>query len=79
MSTEPDWIYPSDAQRVYDYLDGDGDLLAVDVVEKSWLAVSLRQHGEETVILAVLINDPAEARKLAAQLLNWADDKEDEA
>lgn len=71
-----DWgLVPNGGVNLYDYIDGDGDLLSVDVFDGVWLAVSIYKHGR-TALLTVLINDPGEARKISAQLDSWADEQE---
>lgn len=60
---------------IYDYIDGDGDLVSLDVVDTAYLAVSVMRRGR-TAILTSIIDDAAEARKMAAQLNRWADERE---
>ena len=65
--------YPmSNAITIYDYIDGDGDLIALDIVDEEWLALSIIKHGMAS-ILTVVINEPSDARKLASHITEWAD------
>ncbi len=65
-----------DVDQVYDYIDSDGDLLDVSVVDRTWLAFTIIRHGK-TAALTTVISEPTEARKLAAHLSGWADKMEE--
>lgn len=75
MSEQPFPYDINEAVCLYDYIDSDGDLLDVSVVEGVWLVVTIIQHGK-TAALSTILNEPDEARKIAAQLTAWADEME---
>lgn len=72
MTLDSESLFPRASQNVYDYIDGDGDMFSVDVVDECWLALSVLRHGR-TAILTCVISEPEEARKIAGRLIEWAD------
>jgi hypothetical protein len=70
-----DPIYPhldDSVVRIYDYIDADGDMLALDTVDDHWLAITVVEHGK-TAVLSSMLTDPDDARRMAAHLIRWAD------
>jgi hypothetical protein len=70
-----EWLFPEmTATPLHDYIDIDGDMLAVDEVD-GLLALSVIRHGK-TAALTAILSDPDDARKIARTLTSWADRKE---
>lgn len=63
---------PLVAARIYDYIDGDGEMLTVTVVDEEFLAVSVQRRGQ-TAVLRAIIGETEEARKISHALIEWAD------
>lgn len=61
------------AATIYDYIDEDGDLLSVDIVNEEYLAFSIQRRGQDAVLTAVF-DDTTDVRQMVAKILEWADD-----
>lgn len=66
---------PECVNTLYDYIDGDGDMITLDVVDEKWLAISVIQHGK-TAALTTILSEPGDARKMAGHLTSWAEQME---
>ncbi len=64
------------AARIFDYIDSDGEMLMVDVVDEEFLAVSVQRRGQ-TEVLSALVGEIEQARKMAHAIIEWADDIEE--
>lgn len=60
---------------VYDYIDGDGDMLSLDLVDDHWLAVTVIAAGKKAALTSIL-SEASDARKMAGHLLAYAEMKE---
>lgn len=64
---------PTVVARISDYIDGDGEMLTVEIADEEFLAVSVRRRGQSPVLTAV-IGETEQVRKMAKAMIEWADD-----